>query len=126
MDSAGEQTTPITIPEGYLEDFISGVPVRATPEEQDAVQVFARRLVEDLSYSRRQIQTRPQFRVRNRPSDSPPSYPVDIAVFSGEARDPEDLLIVVECKKKKPTGGPSATRNLPHHESRASRGLVQR
>jgi hypothetical protein len=32
---------------GYITDFISGQPVRATPEETEAVQVFARRLVED-------------------------------------------------------------------------------
>ena len=88
------------IPDGYIPDFVSGLPVRATTEEVDAVQVFSRRLVHDLGFSRDQIQTRPQYRVRNRPSDSPPSYPVDIAVFACESRDEEDLLIVVECKKK--------------------------
>ena len=51
---------------GYLRDYISGTEVRATPEEVDAVQVFARRLVEDLGYDRAQLQTRPQHRVRRR------------------------------------------------------------
>jgi type I restriction enzyme M protein len=85
---------------GYLEDYISGLPVRATPEEVDAVQVMARRLVEDFGYEKAQIQTRPQFRVRQRPSDSKRSFPVDIAVFRSTGHIEEDLFLVVECKKK--------------------------
>ena len=38
--------------------------------------------------------------MRVRPSDSPASYPVDIAVFRGSSRDEDDLVLVVECKKK--------------------------
>jgi hypothetical protein len=56
------------LPLGYVTDFISGRLVRATPEEINAVQVFARRLVEDFNYPKDCIQTRPQFRVRARPS----------------------------------------------------------
>lgn len=52
---------------GYVIDYISGEEVKATPEEVQAVQVFARRLVEDYGYEKSQIQTRPQFRVRKRP-----------------------------------------------------------
>ena len=44
----------------FLTDFISGEQVRATPEEVQAVQVFARRLVEDYGYSKNRIRTRPQ------------------------------------------------------------------
>jgi type I restriction enzyme M protein len=76
---------------GYVTDFISGQRVRATPEEIEAVQVFSRRLVEDYGYPRSHIQTRPQFRVRKRPSDEKRSYPVDIAVFSGPERIEEKL-----------------------------------
>lgn len=85
---------------GYIEDYISGLPVRATPEEVDAVQVMARRLVEDFGYEAAQVQTRPQFRVRQRPSDSKRSFPVDIAVFRSTTHDEDDLFLVVECKKK--------------------------
>jgi type I restriction enzyme M protein len=53
----------------YSADYISGVQVRATPEETEAVQVFSQRLVEDYGYAKAQIQTRPQDRVRTRPSD---------------------------------------------------------
>jgi type I restriction enzyme M protein len=85
---------------GYVTDYVSGGRVRATPEEVDAVQVFARRLVEDYGYPKTHLQTRPQFRVRMRPSDERKSYPVDIAVFTSEARTESDLQIVVECKRK--------------------------
>jgi type I restriction enzyme M protein len=85
---------------GYIEDFVSGQRVRATPEETDAVQVFSRRLVEDFGYPKSHLVTRPQFRVRLRPSDEKKSYPVDIAVFSSESHQESDLHIVVECKKK--------------------------
>lgn len=85
---------------GYLTDYVSGKPVRATPEQVDAVQVFARRLIEDYGYPKTHLQTRPQFRVRMRPSDERKSYPVDISVFGSAQRTESDLQIVVECKKK--------------------------
>ena len=84
----------------HLTDFISGDQVRATPEEVDAVQVFARRLVEDYGYNKNQIQTHPQHRVRKRPSDEERSYPVDIAVFHTANRIENEILMIVECKKK--------------------------
>ena len=37
----------IQLKEGYIIDFISGEQVKATPEEKEAVQVFAHQLVED-------------------------------------------------------------------------------
>jgi type I restriction enzyme M protein len=67
--------------DGYLIDFISGQEIKATPEEVEAVQVFAKQLVEDYNYPKGHIQTRPQFRVKVRPSDTKKEYPVDIAVF---------------------------------------------
>lgn len=90
---------------GYITDFISGTQVRATPEEVDAVQVFAHRLVEDYGYDEQQIQTRPQHRVRIRPSDEGKSYPVDIAVFRSSQKTEDALYIVVECKKKEREDG---------------------
>jgi type I restriction enzyme M protein len=92
--------TPAELKPGYTIDFISGLPVKDTPEERDAVQVFARRLVEDYGYPRELIQTRPQHRVRKRPSDEEKSYPVDIAVFRTPKKLEDDLFMVVECKKK--------------------------
>jgi type I restriction enzyme M protein len=86
---------------GYVHDFISGKPVKATPEEVDAVQVFSRRLVQEFGYPRELITTRPQFRVRQRPSDKAGrGYPVDIAVFDDPRKFEDHCSIVVECKRE--------------------------
>lgn len=86
--------------DGCITDFISGQEVKATPEEIEAVQVFARQLVEDYSYPKEHIQTRPQFRIKARPSDTKKAYPVDIAVFPNNKKQEDDIYIIVECKKK--------------------------
>lgn len=86
--------------DGYLTDFISGKTVKDGPEEREAVQVFARMLVEDYGYPKTHIQTRPQYRVKVRPSDTRKEYPIDIAVFGDEKKGDDGLYIVVECKKK--------------------------
>ncbi|MFH1748564.1 MAG: N-6 DNA methylase [Planctomycetota bacterium] len=91
--------------QGYVTDYISGLKVRATPEEVEAVQIFVRRLVEDYGYKKAQIQTRPQYRVRKRPSDEGKSCPVDIAVFNSAKKTEDDLFLVVECKKKQRKDG---------------------
>lgn len=93
--------------ESKIEDYISGIEVSATPEEIEAVQVFSIQLVEDYGYDKNQIQTRPQFRVKARPSDTRKEYPVDIAVFSKNSKNDDDLLIIVECKKKNRKDGES-------------------
>lgn len=85
--------------DGYLEDFISGIPVRDTPEERHAVQVYSRILVDDYGYPKTAIRTRPQWRVKARPSDERREYPVDIAVFESDDHHEDALSIVVECKK---------------------------
>lgn len=81
-------------------DYISGVEVPATPEEIEATQVFSKLLIEDYGYPKNYIQTRPQFRVKARPSDTKKEYPVDIAVFSSADKTDENIYIIVECKKK--------------------------
>lgn len=89
-----------TVKDGYLIDFISGIQIKDGPEERDAVQVFSRMLVEDYLYPKEVIQTRPQHRVKIRPSDKKKEYPIDIAVFSASTKNENELYIVVECKKK--------------------------
>ena len=88
------------IKKGYITDFISNKEVKATSEEMEAVQVFSKQLVEDYNYPKEYIQTRPQFRVRARPSDIKKEYSVDIAVFSSKQKREDDIYIIVECKKK--------------------------
>lgn len=85
-------------PHGKLRDYISGEVLQAKPEEMYAVQPFARQLVEDYGYPRADVRTRPQWHVKASPSDKSKSYPVDIAVFRGDAHRDEGLYIVVECK----------------------------
>ena len=81
--------------EGHIFDYISGAEIKATPEEVEAVQVFSRQLVEDYGYSKSQIQTRPQWRVKARPSDTRNEYPVDIAIFTSDKKTENNLYIIV-------------------------------
>ena len=86
--------------EGYITDFVSGQPVKATPEETEAVQKFSEILVLGYGYRKAQLQTRPQYRVKARPSDSRKEYPVDIAVFTSDSKNEDTLRLIVECKRK--------------------------
>lgn len=86
--------------DGYIFDYISNEQVKATPEEIEAVQVFSRQLVEDYGYTKDQIQTRPQYRVKANPSDTTKSYPLDIIVFSDNKKIDTNEYIIIECKKK--------------------------
>jgi type I restriction enzyme M protein len=80
-------------------DFVSGRVIPATPEEVESTQPISRQLVEDYGYPREHISTRPQHRVKARPSDIGKEYPVDIAIFSDAKKREEDLYIVVEAKR---------------------------
>lgn len=95
------------IKEGYIVDYISGQQVRETPEEVEAVQPFSKILVDDYGYPKEYIHTRPQYRVKVRPSDRKKEYPVDIAVFLGKEHKDEEAYIIVECKKKNRKDGKS-------------------
>ena len=88
------------IKDGYIIDYISGQEIKATPEEIEAVQPFSEQLVEDYGYSKEELQTRPQFRVKSSPSDTVKKYPVDIAIFNSKKKDDDSIYIIVECKKK--------------------------
>jgi type I restriction enzyme M protein len=97
--------------ESTITDYISGVKVNSTLEEIESVQVFSRQLVEDYGYPKENIQTRPQHRVKVRPSDIKKEYPVDIAVFLDALKDDDGLYIVVECKKKNRKDGRTQLEN---------------
>ncbi len=85
--------------DGFIEDFVSGVRIKETPEEVDAVQPFSKILFYDYGYPKENIRTRPQWRIKSQPSDQTKKYPLDIAIFQGDVSD-ENLHIVVECKQK--------------------------
>ena len=90
-NSLAPQPESTEVKPGYVRDYVSGSVVKASPEEVEALQIFARRLVEDYGYPINCLQTRPQFRVRKRPSDEAKTYPVNIAVFKGTSRTEDDL-----------------------------------
>ena len=92
------------IKEGYIKDYISGQPIKSTPEEIEAVQPFSEILVEDYGYPKNLIQTRPQWRVKVRPSDTKKEYPIDIGIFDDADHTDESLQIIVECKRKNRKG----------------------
>lgn len=56
--------------DGYIEDYVSGIEVKATPEEVQAVQPFEKILVDDYGYPKETLITHPQYRVKVRPSDT--------------------------------------------------------
>jgi type I restriction enzyme M protein len=99
--------------DGYIIDFISGQEAKATPEEVDAVQVFAKQLVEDYEYPKNHIQTRPQYRVKQRPSGGK-YFPVDISVFTSENHSFDNEYIIVECKKKNRKDGKKQLEDYLH------------
>lgn len=97
--------------EGYIIDYISGQQVKASPEEVEATQVFSKVLVEDYGYPKMHIQTRPQFHVKVRPSDTKKEYPVDIAVFNDAEKTDDSIYLIVECKKKNRKDGRTQLEN---------------
>ena len=93
--------------DGYIIDCISGQELKATPEEVQAVQPFAMKLMADYDYPKNHIQTRPQWHVKVRPSDVKKEYPVDIAVFTDANHSDDNIFLIVECKKKNRKDGRS-------------------
>ena len=83
----------------FITDYISSKKIHDTPEEREAVQIFSKRLVEEYGYNKLQIQTRPQFKVKESPSGKE-KYPVDIAVFQDNKKIYSNLSMIVECKRK--------------------------
>lgn len=77
-------------------DYISGIKVKAGPEEIYAVQPFSKSLVEDYGYPKDCITTRPQVRVPRTPSDRK-GYPMDIVVYEDSSK--QKIKMIIECKK---------------------------
>jgi type I restriction enzyme M protein len=82
-----------------IRDYISGQWVKSgVKEHEEATNIFSQRLVEELGYSKDQIQTIPQFRVKVSPSGQE-KYPVDITVFRDEKKSYDNVYMLVECKQ---------------------------
>ena len=130
-NAADEQDSPQLSPQDLEDiasgkkiiDFVSGIAVMATPEEVEATQPMAAQLVEDYGYPKSHMRTRPQHRVKSRPSDPRGEYPVDIAVFKDERRRPDDLYIVVECKRAGTTAEDGNDRQIFNYMKMSSASL---
>lgn len=82
-----------------VRDYISGQWIRSgIKEHEEAVNIFSQRLIEELGYSKEQVQTIPQFRVKVSPSGQE-KYPVDITVFRNEKKSYDNVYMLVECKQ---------------------------
>lgn len=93
------KVTEETEKEEGVEDYISGNWVKSgVKEHKEAVNIFTHRLIEELDYSKNQIQTIPQFRVKVSPSGQE-KYPVDITVFNDEKKSYDNVYMIVECKQ---------------------------
>lgn len=81
-------------------DYASGRWVVAGEEEINATQPLLEMLIDELGWSKDQIQSRPQWRVKAAPSDTR-KWPVDVVLFDDPAHagDPEHLSVICECKK---------------------------
>jgi type I restriction enzyme M protein len=92
--------------EGYVRDYISNQWVKAKPEEIEAKQVLAKRLVEEYGVPKELIQTWPEVRIQK---GSQLIGPADIVVFldkvSEERKDQGRIYLVAECKRKDKTDG---------------------
>jgi type I restriction enzyme M protein len=86
----------LAIPPGYLVCVVTGEPRRDTSEEK-VRQRFARSLMEEFGYQRRDIEIEFPINI-----GAPPKKRVDIAVFHPEAaHEQENIYLIVEVKKEK-------------------------
>ena len=97
-----EVETPLEVPrKGKIIDFVSGKPVNDTPEEH-VRQIFERKLVEEYGYSKKQIQTVPEYYVRK---GTRLIGPADIVVFRDHRKALDNIYIIVETKRKERRDG---------------------
>jgi len=92
-------TEELEAKQGYVKDYLTNQLVKTgIKEHKEAVNIFTKKLVEELGYSKEQIQTIPQFRVKVSPSGQE-KYPVDITVFRSGIKSYDNVYMIVECKR---------------------------
>ncbi|MBW3671748.1 MAG: type I restriction enzyme HsdR N-terminal domain-containing protein, partial [Acidobacteria bacterium] len=78
--------------------YVSGTLVNEGPEER-VTQLLAHHLIDTLGYERRQIRTRPQWRIPKSPGTRRSAgYPVDLVVFKDleSYEDPAGIFMIFE------------------------------
>lgn len=89
-------TSIIEVRSPLIEDFITGKPLPATPEEKNR-QIFAKKLVREYNYSPKQIQTVPEFYIKK---GSQKIGPADIVIFHNENKTLDNIYMIVETKRE--------------------------
>jgi type I restriction enzyme M protein len=90
-------TEELEAKEGYVKDPVSGRLVKITPERVEAKIVFAQRLLNEYGYSKKQIQTFPEFYIQK---GSTKIGPADIVVFKDDKKTFDNIYLVIETKRK--------------------------
>lgn len=91
----------------YVVDKASGRLITAGPEEVDATQPLLDILINEAGWTGRQLVSRPkQWTVPASPSGKR-QWPVEVAIFddAANARDPDHIIIICECKRPDVTTG---------------------
>ena len=88
------------IKDGYIIDYISGQPVKETPEEIEAIQPFSKILVDDYGYPKEYIHTRPQYRVKVRPSDTKKNILLTLQFLLVKSTRTTKRILLLNAKRK--------------------------
>lgn len=102
MATLGSPESAIVTRALVVTDFISGRHLAARPEEVDARQPFAVRLVREYGYPKSHIRTVPEVSIQK---GSQVVGQADIVVFHSEDHSPDNIYIIVETKRRKRTDG---------------------
>lgn len=82
-------------------DYLTGEKIKSTPEEH-VRQIFVKKLVEEYGYSKKQIQTVPEFYITK---GTQKIGPADIVVFRDDKKRFDNIYIIVETKRKERKDG---------------------
>lgn len=92
----------VELKDGYLEDFLTGEPIKKTPEEK-VRQVYLRRLNREYDYPKKHMMGgKNEFYIQK---GSKKIGPADIVVFNSEKQTLDNIHIVVEIKSKEREDG---------------------
>jgi len=92
VQTIGEEL--IEIEEGYLEDYLTGDPIKDNPEER-VRQIYLKRLNEEYNYPKRHIEK--EFMIQK---GSKKIGPADIVIFHSDAHSLDNIHTIVEVKKE--------------------------
>ena len=95
MNTNPAETQAISIPDGYIRDYVDGKPRKDTPEEY-VRQTIEKRLINEHKYRREQIKIEFTLKLGSRRPRA------DIVVFPKDSPEmtQDHVWLIVECKKE--------------------------